>query len=137
MPYKVLPMCREQGCHNRAEPGASYCAEHLRAHQKREMDDYNHYRRDQDSQRFYNSALWRKTSRAQLRREPLCRMCLAEGRYTPAVLVDHIKPIRQGGDPLDLDNLQSLCNACHERKSQAEGSRFGKAPKQQERTDGK
>ena len=126
MPWKVQPMCREAGCNRRAEPGATYCAEHLRAHKKEEMDDYNRFRRDPDSQRFYNSALWRKTSRAQLRREPLCRMCLAEGRYTAAVLVDHIVPIKQGGGALDLDNLQSLCNSCHERKSQEEGSRFGR-----------
>ena len=36
---------------------------------------------------------------------------------TPAQMVDHIVPINKGGAPLDLNNLQSLCNACHAAKS--------------------
>jgi 5-methylcytosine-specific restriction protein A len=40
-----------------------------------------------------------------------------------AVLVDHIEPVKQGGDMWDPGNLQPLCNLCHERKSAAEGSR--------------
>jgi 5-methylcytosine-specific restriction protein A len=44
-------------------------------------------------------------------------MCAARGRITAAVLVDHIKPIRDGGAILDDDNLQSLCRACHDAKT--------------------
>jgi HNH endonuclease. len=31
--------------------------------------------------------------------------------------VDHIQPIRLGGEVYDLDNLQTLCKSCHNRKS--------------------
>ena len=69
---------------------------------------------------FYRSTAWRKLRAEQLRRQPLCECCLAQGRHTPAHIVDHIRPVNQGGAPLDLENLQSLCAACHNRKSGAE-----------------
>lgn len=69
---------------------------------------------------FYRSTAWRKLRVEQLRRQPLCERCLAQGRHTPAYVVDHIRPVNQGGAPLDLENLQSLCAACHNRKSGAE-----------------
>ena len=39
---------------------------------------------------------------------------------TPMELVDHIIPIAEGGALYDLENLQSLCAACHNKKH-AEG----------------
>ena len=47
----------------------------------------------------------------------MCEECLKVGRLTPAQMVDHIVPINKGGASLDIENLQSLCNACHARKS--------------------
>ena len=73
---------------------------------------------------------WRKIRAAQLAMEPLCRMCLAEGKYTPATDVDHIIPHR--GNPrlmYDVDNLQSLCHSCHSRKTVLEDGGFGKMGK--------
>ena len=69
---------------------------------------------------FYRSTAWRKLRAEQLRRQPLCERCLAQGRHIPARVVDHIRPVNQGGAQLDLENLQSLCAACHNRKSGAE-----------------
>jgi 5-methylcytosine-specific restriction protein A len=34
--------------------------------------------------------------------------------------LDHIKPIRLGGEMYDIENLQSLCKSCHGRKSAKE-----------------
>lgn len=53
----------------------------------------------------------------KLEQQPMCEECERRGRLTPAQMVDHIVPINKGGAPLDMDNLQSLCNACHARKS--------------------
>ena len=47
----------------------------------------------------------------------MCEECSRLGRLTPAQMVDHIVPINKGGGGLDKSNLQSLCNACHARKS--------------------
>jgi len=69
---------------------------------------------------FYQSPVWRNLARAKRQRNPICEGCYKEGRVTPGEMVDHIKPIQQGGDPLSWDNLQTLCNSCHGRKSQKE-----------------
>ncbi|MGV1682926.1 HNH endonuclease [Sphingopyxis sp. NJF-3] len=56
----------------------------------------------------------------RLRAEPLCRMCKAEGIIRQADVVDHIKPLGQGGEDID-ENCQSLCHAHHDAKTASEG----------------
>ncbi|MCW5777815.1 MAG: HNH endonuclease [Phycisphaeraceae bacterium] len=65
---------------------------------------------------------WSRLAKLHRAREPLCRHCARAGRAVPAALVDHIRPIRGPHDPgrLDPENLQSLCRACHARKTDAE-----------------
>lgn len=58
---------------------------------------------------------WQKARAGWLRSHPLCRMCEARGRVTPATVVDHITPHR--GDMAlfwDRGNWQSLCAPCHD-----------------------
>jgi 5-methylcytosine-specific restriction protein A len=52
--------------------------------------------------------------------EPLCRPCHAQGKTIPATLVDHITPLREGGERLNERNLQPLCVHCHAQKTRAE-----------------
>ena len=40
---------------------------------------------------------------------------------TAGQIVDHIIPIADGGAEMDVDNLQVLCAACHNRKHAGEG----------------
>ena len=122
MPHAPRRNCRQQGCRNLAEKGSCYCREH----QLEQNRNYNRYERDPETQAFYTSKEWRSVRRYQLEHFPLCAECLKEGRYTPATLVDHIKPIREGGARLDMANLQSLCWSCHSQKSIEEGSRYGR-----------
>lgn len=72
---------------------------------------------------FYQSKLWRATRKKYIEIFPLCRHCEEKGIIKEAEVVDHIKPIEQGGNKLDVKNLQSLCHSCHNKKSNAE--RFG------------
>ena len=58
---------------------------------------------------------WRKLRNTFIKNNPLCNHC---GRL--AEMVDHIHPVRLGGGFTDIDNLQSLCNRCHAKKSGAE-----------------
>jgi 5-methylcytosine-specific restriction enzyme A len=66
---------------------------------------------------------WQHYRLAQLRAEPLCRLCLeTTGRPVPATVVDHIE--RHDGthaDPRfwDPNNFQSLCKPCHDAVKQA------------------
>jgi 5-methylcytosine-specific restriction enzyme A len=73
----------------------------------------------QTYRRWYRTAQWRALRRAQLAREPLCRMCWEMGRATTATIVDHRIPHR--GDAalfFELDNLNSLCAPHHDATKQ-------------------
>lgn len=48
--------------------------------------------------------------------EPLCRHCSERGKTTAAVTPDHIIPLGKGGTD-DDDNIQCLCEACHDAKT--------------------
>lgn len=52
-----------------------------------------------------------------LAQEPLCRMCTAKGRVTPATIADHVTPLAAGGERDTLENLQPLCAECHTAKT--------------------
>ncbi len=63
--------------------------------------------------KFYQSPAWRKLRALKLEQNPLCEQCGMKS----AKVADHITPINQGGEPLDINNLQSLCHTCHNCKS--------------------
>lgn len=64
---------------------------------------------------------WRRARAAALKRDNyLCVVCARRGHVTKAVTVDHIIPRSKGGAVLDQDNLQSLCQDCHDVKTNAE-----------------
>jgi 5-methylcytosine-specific restriction endonuclease McrA len=69
---------------------------------------------------FYDLQRWRKLTVSHRKTEPLCRLCMARGIVTPGTLVDHIVPINQGGSRWDEDNLQTLCDRCHQIKRAGE-----------------
>ncbi|MEG1806470.1 MAG: HNH endonuclease signature motif containing protein [Clostridia bacterium] len=119
MPKKPLKPCAYPNCPKLVE--GRYCAEHKKLIDKQ----YNTYERDKISQRFYQSEEWKLLRKRKLMTSPVCEECLRCGRITPAKICDHIKPISEGGNPLDINNLQSLCWSCHSRKSAKEGSRWG------------
>ena len=60
----------------------------------------------------YNSRRWRKARLSFLKYNPTCTVC-----DKLATVVDHIKPVRLGGEFWDRDNWQSMCEVCHNRKS--------------------
>ena len=110
MPRKPKRPCAYPNCPELTE--GMYCDKH----NKQVNKEYNKYKRDEESKRFYNSKAWRRLAALQIKREPLCAECLKAGRITPAAIADHIRPVREGGQKYDIDNLQSLCRACHNKK---------------------
>lgn len=83
-------------------------------------------RRESPSRRGYD-ARWQKVRVIVLMRDLyLCQACKAYGRLTTAHDVDHIVPIARGGKRYDEANLQSLCKACHSRKTASEDGGFGR-----------
>ncbi|WP_299907673.1 HNH endonuclease signature motif containing protein [uncultured Paracoccus sp.] len=66
---------------------------------------------------IYRTPQWKAVRLLAKRRDGWrCVTCGAKGR----IEVDHIAPLRNGGAPYDLDNLQCLCPACHARKTRLE-----------------
>lgn len=63
---------------------------------------------------WYGTAQWKRRRARQLADEPLCCMCLDEGRATRATVADHDPPHR--GDRIAFFNgpLQSLCKRHHD-----------------------
>ena len=120
MPTKPKKPCSYQGCPKLTND--RYCE----LHQKKRTEEYNKYERDNFTKIFYNSKKWRIIRKRQLEAHPFCEECLKNGKRTKAIVVDHIIPIKKGGDMYDYTNLQSLCASCHSKKSVLEGSRFGK-----------
>ena len=72
---------------------------------------------DKSNKYIYNSTQWKKIRQLVLHNNPLCVMCRKKNIYTTANTVDHIQPINKGGAVYALNNLQSLCSSCHNRKS--------------------
>jgi 5-methylcytosine-specific restriction protein A len=68
----------------------------------------------------YDTAAWQKVRAAHKAAHPLCAECRRQGRTTTATVVDHIQPVRLGGDFWAAANHQSLCTPCHQAKSASE-----------------
>lgn len=71
-------------------------------------------------QKFYNSKLWRMTSKKNLTKNPYCVRCAEKEIVTKADVTDHVIPVMQGGHLLHSDNHESLCHPCHNAKSAKE-----------------
>ena len=81
-------------------------------------------------QRGYTSK-WQRERALYLAAHPTCVLCGQHGQVTRATVVDHIQPHR-GDDKLfwSRGNWQSLCVACHARKTAREtASRRGNSQK--------
>lgn len=122
MPRKPKRPCSYPGCPRLVE--GQYCEEH----KKLTDAQYNKYSRDNFSKSFYKTPEWLFVRKRQLAEHPFCEECLKKGQAVRAVIVDHIRPIKQGGQPFAPSNLQSLCWSCHSRKSAEEGSRWRTSP---------
>jgi 5-methylcytosine-specific restriction protein A len=115
MPWKPLLPCRHPNCPNLSEQ--AYCPLHRKAGKAAANRAYDENGRDKEMRVFYTSPAWRELRALKLKRNPLCEQCYREGRIGPAVIADHILPARENPDGrLDMNNLQSMCRACHNRK---------------------
>lgn len=71
---------------------------------------------------LYHTTRWRKLRKAKIQANPLCECeeCKKRPVPRPANVVDHINPVKDGGEFFDWNNLQSMNSTCHNRKSATE-----------------
>ena len=70
---------------------------------------------------FYKTKQWKDLRAWHVNQYPLCIACRDKGRATPVQIVDHIVEIKDGGSPLCVTNLQSMCRTCHNTKTADNG----------------
>jgi 5-methylcytosine-specific restriction enzyme A len=65
---------------------------------------------------FYSARDWKRTRAVKLAASPLCEVCLAADRVTPASHVHHLAELADRPElAYTLSNLQSVCLVCHTR----------------------
>jgi 5-methylcytosine-specific restriction protein A len=86
---------------------------------------YDKYKRNKEAKKFYNSAAWRKCREYVLKRDNyLCQRCLRRGVIEPADAVHHKEHLQDHLEKaLDPENLESLCNACHNEEHPEKGQK--------------
>ncbi|MEV7364259.1 HNH endonuclease [Streptomyces sp. NPDC091299] len=102
MPISPPSRCGEPGCHALAPEGR--CDEHKRKAWANRSKAWG----------SGSTRKWREFRAERLQAEPQCRWCGAKKDLE----VDHIIPLSRGGSKWDPDNVQTLCEPCHEIKSE-------------------
>lgn len=111
MADRAKQRCRVNGCSVLTRSASGYCEQHEIGHRK-EKGDFK------KADPIYLSSRWRKLRERKLMIEPLCELC---GGVTVATIVHHKREIKAGGDPFNIDNLQSICQECHNRLHKGRG----------------
>lgn len=122
MPTKAATPCKKPGCNGLVRDSKCTVCGPVRRSSSWANKEYDK-RRGTASERGYGTS-WRKLRRMVLADNPLCVECEANGRVVVATEVDHILPKARGGDD-SFENLQSMCQTCHRRKT-AKDTRMGK-----------
>lgn len=78
---------------------------------------------DAERRKIYSSERWRKLRGWKFTVDPLCEECLKVGFVIQAEDIHHIKSFMSTDDlcerirlAYDIENLQSLCKKCHQKK---------------------
>lgn len=117
MPNKPARPCNVPNCPNLVRGRVGYCPEHIH-----ESPSGWAAKKDRSHQKIYHTARWRRTSEQYRKEHPICIECKENGLIEQVDVVDHIVPIQNGGAVFDWDNLQSLCNSCHNSKTAKENA---------------
>lgn len=131
IPMALLKLCAYPGCNRPVALSEKYCELHKKAGRQREAKmvkerEVNRLKRSGNSAERGYGYRWQRLRNRFIAQHPYCEECMKQGKITLATDVDHIVPHR--GDPAllyDETNLQSLCKACHSRKTAREDGGFG------------
>lgn len=102
MAQRAQRVCRLPGCRNLTRDPSGYCQEHVRGHRREKGDN-------KKADPFYTSRRWVRFTQWYKNREPMCEIC----REYPSAIVHHKIELKVGGDPFSLENIQAVCQSCH------------------------
>lgn len=106
---RTRTICRQPGCYKIVQGG--YCVRHRRAAPRK---------------RGYNTE-WERVRREYLAVRPFCERC---GEQEGRLHVDHKIEVKDRPDlRLDWDNLQTLCQACHNKATKERAMNGGERSK--------
>jgi 5-methylcytosine-specific restriction protein A len=106
-PFKPLHACNRPGCKELVRD--RFCLTHAQEYRRK-----SEAQRESASERGYDNA-WSKVRVMKLNEAPLCERCVIIGVVKGAVLVHH-----RDRNPRNnlMDNLESLCDPCHDKEHQ-------------------
>lgn len=84
------------------------------------LTDRKTWNQNKEDVSAYKTSRWAKLRAVHLRENPYCVHCQNEGVTKVGRVVDHILPVRLGGDMWEPSNLQTLCDSHHNIKSNKE-----------------
>lgn len=84
---------------------------------------YDEYKRNEQSTKFYKSTAWQRCRDLALKRDNyLCQDCFEQRIIKQAEMVHHLVEVKDDiTKALELDNLISLCNPCHNKRHSVNG----------------
>ena len=114
-------LCTYPGCNvavdvSEFDRSSPRCNQHPTTHVPKKRYAHHYHQGKQ----IYNSNQWKKLRRIYADQQPLCEHCLKFDIITPLAVVDHVVEIEDGGEPFDINSLQSLCHSCHNKKTGVE-----------------
>ena len=113
MPSRTKTYCIN-GCKTKCDTGSRLCKQCQKDKRKARYD------LEGSARDMGYDEQWSKVSKMVRRQEPICRIC----ENALAQMVDHIIPLKQGGERLALSNLQPLCHKCHSHKTKEDIARY-------------
>ncbi|WP_227002045.1 HNH endonuclease signature motif containing protein [Pediococcus damnosus] len=116
---QAMKFCSHAGCRNLIPLTERYCSKHKHEESSRVYFHRKHSGGKYEA--FYHSTAWKKLSYQYKLANPMCEACLKRGIIRQADIADHVVPIKQDWTKrLDYSNLESLCQYCHNDKTESE-----------------
>lgn len=117
-------LCSHAGCRNISD--RNFCEKHRDRSKDKKVNPKQPPSNKSTTKNndIYFTSRWRKLRNLKIVADPLCAECLRYEIVTPATCVDHIIEINDAPElAFEYSNLQSLCSACHNRKTAKEKQR--------------